>query len=108
MIGSDVWIGDGAVIMPSITIAPGCVIGANTTVTKDTEPYGIYVGSPARKVRARFSQEIADRLLQTQWWDIDRQYLASIPTRNVFEFLESVTSFDEPALANFQTYRLTI
>ncbi|MFX5587290.1 DapH/DapD/GlmU-related protein, partial [Acinetobacter baumannii] len=37
VIGDDVWIGAGAVIMPGVTIARGTVIGANAVVTRDTE-----------------------------------------------------------------------
>ena len=36
-----------------VTIAKGCVIGANAVVTKDTEPLGIYVGIPAKKIKNR-------------------------------------------------------
>jgi maltose O-acetyltransferase len=52
-IGNDVWIGAGAVILPGITLADGTVIGANAVVNRDTQPYGIYVGVPARLIRSR-------------------------------------------------------
>lgn len=45
------WIGLNATIMPGVTIAKGCVIGANATVTKSTTPNGIYVGTPAKRIR---------------------------------------------------------
>ena len=48
-----VWIGAGAVIMPSITLGEGCVIGANSVVTKDTEPYSINVGTPSKCIGYR-------------------------------------------------------
>ena len=44
----DVYIGARSVIMP-VTIGEGAVIGAGSFVNKDCEPYGIYVGSPAKK-----------------------------------------------------------
>jgi len=53
VIEDDVWIGAGCVIMPGITLKKGTVIGANSTVTKDTEEYSINVGSPARKIGYR-------------------------------------------------------
>ena len=53
VIGDDVWIGAGAVIMPGLHIAKGTVIGANAVVTKDTEKYAVMVGAPARKIRSR-------------------------------------------------------
>lgn len=40
-------IGSGAVIMPGIVIGRECLIGANSTVTKDCEDFGKYVGNPA-------------------------------------------------------------
>lgn len=47
------WIGAGAVIMPGITLGEGSVIGANAVVTKDTEPFSINVGTPARMIGKR-------------------------------------------------------
>lgn len=46
-------IGTNAVIMPGVTIAEGTVIGACSLVTKDTEPWTIYTGIPARPVKLR-------------------------------------------------------
>lgn len=52
-IEEDVWIASSAVILPGVTVARGCVIGAASVVTKSTEPYGVYVGSPARRIDER-------------------------------------------------------
>jgi acetyltransferase-like isoleucine patch superfamily enzyme len=52
VVGDDVYIGARCVIMP-VTIGEGCVIGAGTFINKDCEPWGIYVGNPARKVGIR-------------------------------------------------------
>ncbi len=56
-IGSDVWIGYGAIIMGGVTIHDGAIIAAGSVVTKDVEPYTIYGGNPARKLRDRFDNE---------------------------------------------------
>lgn len=53
-------VGVNCVIMPGITLAEGSVVGANSVVTKDTEPWGIYVGSPARKVGERDKKTILE------------------------------------------------
>ncbi|BCK75629.1 maltose O-acetyltransferase/hypothetical protein [Acetobacter aceti NBRC 14818] len=45
------WIGLNVTILPGVTIAKGCVIGAGSLVTKSTEPNGLYIGSPARRLR---------------------------------------------------------
>lgn len=46
-------IGTNAVIMPGVTIAEGSVIGACSLVTKDTEPWTVYIGTPAKPVKIR-------------------------------------------------------
>lgn len=52
IIGNDVYIGAKCVIMP-VTIGDGAVIGAGSMVNRDCDPWGIYVGNPARKVSER-------------------------------------------------------
>jgi acetyltransferase-like isoleucine patch superfamily enzyme len=49
----DVWTGANVTITADVTIAKGCIIGANAVLTKSTEPYGLYVGVPARRLRDR-------------------------------------------------------
>jgi len=46
-------IGTNCVIMPGVVISEGSVVGANSLVTKSTEPWTVYVGSPARPVKKR-------------------------------------------------------
>lgn len=53
VIGDDCWLGANVSVMGGVTIADGCVIGAGAVVTRDTEPYGIYAGVPARRIGAR-------------------------------------------------------
>ena len=47
-IGSDVWIGGGAILLPGITIGDGAVIGAGSVVTRDVAPHITVAGNPAR------------------------------------------------------------
>lgn len=49
----DVWVAANSTICAGVTIAKGCIIGANSVVTRDTEPMGLYVGVPARRLRDR-------------------------------------------------------
>ncbi|GGK30196.1 DapH/DapD/GlmU-related protein [Salinarimonas ramus] len=74
-IGHDVWIGHGAVILPGRTIGTGAVVGAGAIVTKDVAPYTIVVGNPARPIRRRFPEDVAERLLALSWWDWDHERL---------------------------------
>ena len=52
-IENDAYIGANSVIMPGVTIGEGALVGSNAFVNKDLEPWGIYVGSPVRKVGER-------------------------------------------------------
>lgn len=52
-IGDDVWIGAHAVVLPGVRIARGTVVAAGAVVTRDTAPWSIVAGSPARQVGER-------------------------------------------------------
>jgi len=54
IIGSDVWVGYGTIILEGVNIGNGCIISAGSVVTKDLDPYWIYAGVPAKKIRKRF------------------------------------------------------
>lgn len=46
-------VGAGSVVFPGVTIREGCSVGAMTLVTKSTDPWGLYVGNPARRIKDR-------------------------------------------------------
>ncbi len=71
IIGNDVWIGYGAVILSGVTVGDGAIIGARAVVTKDVPPYTIVGGVPARQIRKRFDDETIKKLLTLQWWNWD-------------------------------------
>ncbi len=75
IIGHDVWIGHGAIILPGRSIGTGAVVAGGTVVTKDVAPYTIVGGNPARPIRRRFSEDIAERLLALAWWDWEHDRL---------------------------------
>jgi acetyltransferase-like isoleucine patch superfamily enzyme len=52
-IGRHVIVGTGSCVFPGVDIADGCSIGAMSLVNESTEPWMIYVGSPARALRPR-------------------------------------------------------
>jgi hypothetical protein len=68
-IGHDTWIGHGSIIMPDVKIGNGAVIGSQSVVTKDVASYEMVAGSPAKRIRFRFSQKIAEALEELAWWD---------------------------------------
>lgn len=50
-IGSDVWVGGGAIVCPGVNIGAGCVIGAGSVVTRDVPPGVFAAGNPCRVIR---------------------------------------------------------
>lgn len=90
VIGNDVWIGHGAVVLPGVSIGDGAVIGANAVVSRDVAPYTIAAGVPARPLRERFPREIASRLAALAWWDWPAEKLA-----------EAVPDMQSLAIADF-------
>ncbi len=57
IIEDDVWIGYGSILLAGIRIGQGSIIAAGSVVTKNVEPFSIYAGVPAKKVRSRFENE---------------------------------------------------
>ena len=49
----DCWLGINTVVMPGVTIGKGSVVGANSVVTADIEPYTVVAGAPAKLLRRR-------------------------------------------------------
>jgi acetyltransferase-like isoleucine patch superfamily enzyme len=69
VIGSDVWIGHGAIILSGVNIGNGAVIGAGCVVSKNVDAYGIVAGNPAKLIRHRFDFETIQRLEMERWWN---------------------------------------
>lgn len=67
--GHDVWIGHGAIVLPGRSIGTGAIVAAGAIVTKDVPPYTIVGGNPAKPIRRRFPEKIAEQLMELAWWD---------------------------------------
>ena len=65
----DAYIGASCTILPGVTIAEGAVVGANSLVNKDLDSWGIYVGSPCKKIgeREKPSLERRELIKQIDW-----------------------------------------
>jgi acetyltransferase-like isoleucine patch superfamily enzyme len=53
IIGKHVIIGSSSTIIGPCTIGEGCSIGAMTLIIKDLQPWGIYIGIPAKRFKER-------------------------------------------------------
>jgi acetyltransferase-like isoleucine patch superfamily enzyme len=58
IIKSGCYFGDNCIIMGGIIVAENCIIGAGAFVNKDTGPGGVYVGTPARRMRDVLPDEL--------------------------------------------------
>lgn len=74
-IGNDVWIGKGVYLKSGITIGDGAVIGMGSVVTHDVPAYTIVAGNPARTIRQRFSDDVAERMSALRWWELEPELL---------------------------------
>lgn len=52
-------VGCMSVVLPGVTIGEGCSVGAMSLCNRDLEPWGMYVGIPARRIRERDKQLVA-------------------------------------------------
>jgi len=89
-IGNDVWIGRNVTLSMGISIGDGAIVAANSVVTKDVPPYAIVGGNPARLLRPRFPDEIASRLLQSRWWDLDPSFIVRVAPLGSEEALRQI------------------
>lgn len=91
-IGHDTWIGHGAIIRPEISIGNGAIVAAGAVVTRNVNPYEIVAGVPAKMIKRRFSENIAERLNTLAWWDWEHDILddalADFRSLEIVAFLE--------------------
>ena len=55
-----VTVGTNSIIMPGVKLGIGSAVGANSLITQDTEPWTLYVGSPAKPIKKRNKQSILE------------------------------------------------
>ncbi|TCD13371.1 DapH/DapD/GlmU-related protein [Oricola cellulosilytica] len=97
VIGHDTWIGHGATILPGVTVGNGAAIGAGAVVSRDVAPYMIVAGVPAKPIRERFPESIAEGLQALCWWDWEhadlRAALDDFRALGIEAFVEKHKSF---------------
>lgn len=67
-LGRHVIVGAGSIVMPGVHLAEGCSVGAMTLMNKSTQPWGIYAGCPARRIKERKKDMLA----------LEKKFLAEI------------------------------
>ena len=91
-IGSDVWIGAHSKILSGADIGHGVVLGTDTLVTSSqkVEPFGIYVGHPAKLVKFRYDEKIIEKLLVLKWWEKNLSWIKKHKEYFDFDLTEDV------------------
>lgn len=51
IIENNVWLGEGVVVLPNVTIGENCIVGANSVVTKSFPKNSVIAGNPAKLIR---------------------------------------------------------
>ncbi|SDD31878.1 CatB-related O-acetyltransferase [Ruegeria marina] len=80
VIGNDVWIGYGALVLPGAVIGDGALIGAGAVVRGTVPPYAVVTGNPGHTVRYRFDADAIATLLDLAWWDWPADRIAQAET----------------------------
>jgi acetyltransferase-like isoleucine patch superfamily enzyme len=89
VVGNDVWIGAGAILIDGVTVNDGAIVGAGAVVTSDVPPYAIVGGCPAKIIRYRASPEEVAAMRRLAWWDWPSDKLA----QRVESFNQSIADF---------------
>lgn len=92
VIENDVWLGQNVTVMLGVHIGNGAIIGANSVVAKDIDPYCIAAGNPCKIVKKRFDDELISYLQELQWWNW--------PPEKIFTNLEALCSGDLKKIRN--------
>jgi virginiamycin A acetyltransferase len=92
-IGPGCWICDNSVIITGVKLAIGTVVGAGSVVTKNTNPFEIIAGNPARVIGKRFSSDtVREKVLASGWWDRDIGDLFGLNYDDIDSALEDLVS----------------
>lgn len=71
MIGNDVWVGVGAIILDGVSVGDGAVIAAGAVVNRNVRAYEVVGGVPAKVISNHDSGIDPERLTRSEWWNHD-------------------------------------
>lgn len=68
----NVFIGQGCIILPGVTIGPDAIVGAGSVVTHDVPPNSVVVGAPARRICSieEYIKKLEARTAEYPWADL--------------------------------------
>lgn len=66
---NNVWIFPNSIIMPNVTLAEGTVVLPGSVVAKNTEPYSVVAGVPAKKIRER-KKDVRYKIKYPVWFAV--------------------------------------
>lgn len=98
-IGPDVWIGDNCFVKAGLSIGIGTIIGGGAVVLKDTPPFSIVAGNPARVIRYRLDERLRTLALTSLWWELPPNDLRDIDFSNVELALISIAEIYKSKLS---------
>jgi acetyltransferase-like isoleucine patch superfamily enzyme len=93
VIGCDVWIGIGAIILAGVKVGHGSCIGAGSIITKDVPPYSVVVGNPGRVIRQRFDDKTVAELMETRWWELPHDLIETLPISDLAKSMALVREY---------------
>lgn len=101
VIGNDVWIGTGAIILKGVTVGDGAVIASGAVVTKDVPPYAIVGGVPAKIIKFRFDARTIEKMEKIKWWEYGPNLVKGL---NYARPQEIADEMEERVLQGFPKY----
>jgi acetyltransferase-like isoleucine patch superfamily enzyme len=102
VIGSDVWLCTGAMILSGVTVGDGAVVAAGAVVSRDVAPYSIVAGNPAKHIRWRFSEPVREALLAARWWEWPEDEVRKVSALLCSERLDSFLEYVERRAASLR------
>ena len=96
IIGDDVWIGHGALILSGVNIGQGAVVGAGSVVTKNIPAYAIVGGNPARIIKYRFNSDLIEDMKKIDYCLLYKEMI-----------IENIEKLYEPITKKSQLFWLT-
>ena len=97
VIEDDCWLGHGVTVLDGVSIGQGSVIGAGAVVTKDIPAFSVAIGVPAKVIRSRKSEELANLTQNKEYTSKDGGYLP-IPLSAAISLVEKSAELSYPHL----------